>query len=258
MPSPFAADLAAAPPDPVVDRGEGWLALDKPAGLPVFPPHGAPGGDCLLARLLRACPEQARPPWPEGFAGGLAHRLDVATSGQVLAATSLPALARLRAAFADRALLKRYLFLTRREVPWTEHRLELPLAHDPRRKARMVVQRGQGTPHRGRWLPTWTRLERAGRARDLDGATLHAWHAEIRTGVMHQVRVHAAFSGLALAGDHLYGGGPPTAAAAAHGAEVGLLRPPFHLHHLGLAGPGLAPALLPPPAWWPPVVGQGA
>lgn len=64
---------------------------------------------------------------------------------------------------------------------------------------------------------------------------------------MHQVRVHAAVAGLALAGDRLYGGGPPTPWALAHAPQA----PPFHLHHLGLSGPDLAPRPLPVPGWWP-------
>lgn len=230
------------------------MALSKPAGLPVFPPHSDPEGDCLLARLLRAEPAQADHAWPSGFGGGLAHRLDVATSGQVIAATSPAQLQALRARFAAGVLHKHYLLLSWRDVPWQEHTLQQPIAHDRRRRTRMVVQRGRDTPHRGRWYPAWTRLRRAGRVVGED-QPLSAWTAEIHTGVTHQIRVHAAFAGLALAGDHLYGGGVPTSWARAQADALGLPRPPFHLHHHGLVGPGLDPPRAPLPLWWPVVLG---
>jgi 23S rRNA-/tRNA-specific pseudouridylate synthase len=210
----------------------------KPAGLPVFPPHSDPKGDCVLHRLQN----HFQPPaegWPEGFAGGIAHRLDIPTSGQLLVAHSIEDLGWLRELFSSRSLLKRYRFLTSRVVPWSEHKVERPIAHDRRNRRRMVIQRGAQTPHRGKWLPAVTEFRYLGAT---DGA-LHLWEARMRTGVMHQIRLHAASVGLALAGDRLYGGG-----------EWIFERPEgahFALHHLGVEGPGLTPEAIPVPAWWP-------
>ena len=191
--------------------------LSKPAGVPCFPPHAEPGGDCVLARLLAADPARADQPWPDGFAGGIAHRLDVSTSGALLVADDPTELAAIRDAFAAGALTKTYRFVAARDVPWHAHTCDLPLAHDRRHARRMVVQRGASTPHRGRWYPAHTAFRR------IDGAL---WEAVITTGVMHQIRVHAAFVGLPLAGDRLYGGGP-TPEHAPPGAT-------FLLHHDGL------------------------
>lgn len=230
----------------LLGRGDGWLALDKPAGLSVFPPHADPGGQSLLSWLLDQLPEQAAPCWPAGFEGGIAHRLDVATSGQVIIARSLADLAAIRRLFEQHLLHKEYRFLSWREVPWDRHEVERPIAHDRHRKARMVVQRGQTTPHRGAWYPAHTRLQRAGPTL----GRLSEWTAWMSSGVTHQIRVHSAFAGLALAGDGLYGGGPPTPEALAFAEESGLASPPFHLHHIGLRGPGLEPPASPCPSWW--------
>lgn len=211
---------------------EHWLWLFKPPGLPVFPPHRDPAGACLLKWLLARHPEQAQGFEPR-FAGGLAHRLDVSTSGVVLAARSPDALIRCRALFADKALVKTYRFLTARRVSWTEHHVTTPLAHHKRRKGRMVVQRGQSTPHRGRWYEADTRF------RQLDGPL---WEAEIVTGVMHQIRAHAGSVGLAILGDRLYGGAP-LPSPAPEGVD-------FTLHHVGLEGPSLRSPRCPPPALW--------
>jgi 23S rRNA-/tRNA-specific pseudouridylate synthase len=168
--------------------------------------------------LLGAQPWRAAVAWPERFAGGIAHRLDVPTSGAVWVADDLEELARMRRWFAEGALRKIYRFEAARDVPWDAHVVDLDIGHDRRRRSRMVVRRGAHTPHRGRWYAAHTELRRIGDGR---------WEAAITTGVTHQIRLHAAFVGLPLRGDKLYGGGPPLS------DEV-----PFHLHHVGLTGPG--------------------
>lgn len=206
--------------------------LFKPAGLPVFPPHADPAGACCLRALLAEAPWRAGLPWPDGYAGGIAHRLDVSTSGALLVADHPDELQGLRAAFSGKSLRKRYLLRAARQVSWDRNRCDLPLAHDRRRKRRMIVQRGANTPHRGRWLPARTHFERV---------TGDLWRAEIDTGVMHQIRVHAAFIGIPILGDALYGGGatPPD-------APSGLV---FFLHHEGLDGPGVRTDPVPLPDW---------
>lgn len=192
----------------------------KPAGVPVFPPHGDPGGDCVLSRLLAAEPWRASIDWPAGFGGGLAHRLDVSTSGAVAVAADPDELAVLRAHFASHRLRKRYALWSARTPPWTTHACDRPLAHDRRHKRRMVVQRSPTTPHRGRWYPAHTEL------RVLGGRLVQA---VITTGVTHQIRLHAAFLGAPILGDRLYGGGPTP-----EDAPDGLT---FYLHCYGFDGP---------------------
>lgn len=184
----------------------------------MFPPHADPSGPCVYRELLGAQPWRAEHTWPEGFAGGIAHRLDIPTSGALWIADDPDELAQIRGWFGDRALRKTYLFEAARDVPWNEHVVDRAIAHDKRRRSRMVVRRGSDTPHRGRWYAAHTALRR------IQG---ELWEATITTGVTHQIRVHAGFVGLALRGDRLYGGGPPLDP-----------RVPFHLHHVGLRGPG--------------------
>jgi len=214
----------------VLEERDGWLYLLKPAGLPVFPPHDGSGGSVLEA-LGDLRPDLRDLPWPAGFEGGIAHRLDTATSGLLVCATTLDGLAALRRQFQEKVLVKTYRFLTDRQVPWTSHTVTVDLAHDARRRSRMVPRRGANTPHRGAWLPARTELERLP-----DGT----WEARMRTGVMHQIRLHAAFVGLALLGDRLYGG-----ASQRPGMEAD-----FMLHHVGIVGPDWRSPRAPVPAWW--------
>jgi 23S rRNA pseudouridine1911/1915/1917 synthase len=178
----------------VVAEDDRFLYLSKPSGMHTFG-RDAPG---VCETLLEERPEQGTIAWPAGFDGGILHRLDGWTTGLVVAAKDLEALAAGRAAFASRSLRKRYRFRTHRSVPWTSSVVDCELAHDKRRKARMVWRRGANTPHRGKWYPARTDL------RHLAG---DEWEATIVTGVMHQIRVHAASVGLPLTGDRIYGGG---------------------------------------------------
>ena len=100
----------------------------------------------------------------------------------------------------------------------------------------MTCKRGVSTPHRGKWYPAHTRFRRLGKTTDAGDL----WEAVITTGVMHQIRVHAAFVGIPLRGDKRYGGGTPQDPKC-----------PFLLHHVGLVGPGLHPDEAPIPDFWP-------
>lgn len=187
--------------------------LSKAAGLPVFPPHADAAGDCMLKRLLTDAPWRRDVAWPDGFDGGIAHRLDTMTSGALLVADALDELETLRTWMADKRFRKTYWLLTDRDVPWDDNVCDKPIAHDKRRKSRMIVQRGANTPHRGKWYPARTEFRR------LRG---RVFEAVMRTGVTHQIRAHGAFVGI----------------------------PVVELHHVGMEGPdGFATEPVPAPAW---------
>ncbi len=193
----------------------------------MFPPHADPAGDCLLRSLLEAEPWRSECDWPEGFAGGIAHRLDVHTSGAILVADSPEELVALRELFRSGHLIKTYRLLANRDVSWDENRCDRAIAHDKRRRQRMIVQRGLNTPHRGRWHRAETVFQR------LEG---RLFEAVMTTGVMHQIRAHAAFLGIPLVGDPIYGGGSE--------------RTGQRLHHVGMRGPrGIATDSVRLPEW---------
>ena len=207
-------------PDLLLGADAQRIFVWKAPGLPVFPPHAAPEGACLLAEVLARWPLRATG-WPAGFEGGVAHRLDTATSGLVVLARDVGDLAGIRADFAAGRLRKYYLFRASGTAP--DGLVETPIAHHVHRSDRMIVARPTGrTRRRGRWYPAWTRFRALG-----DGW----WEAEMRTGVMHQIRVHAASIGIPLEGDPLYGG--------AEGVRV--------LHASRIVGPDWASPLAPLP-----------
>ncbi len=213
------------------------LYLHKPAGLPVLPPHQDPEGDCLYRRLLLLDPARSAG-WPEAFPGGIAHRIDTGTSGLVIVARTPRDLDRLRQEFSSRSLRKFYQLLSRSDgglAVGATTVVTQALAHHARRPDRMVAQRPSGHPgrHRGRWYEAWSSFRR------LPDDRQSRFEVEIRTGVMHQIRVHAAYLGAPVWGDPIYepDGDPPEN----HGR--------MWLHHLRVEGPDWeSPAA---PAWGP-------
>lgn len=211
------------------------IVLNKRSGWSCFPHRNDPSTPSMLQYLLTEYPEQGNVDWPQGFDGGIAHRLDVSTSGQLLVAPNLEVLQLLRSDFSNKRLLKRYLFLTRKEVSWTEHRIAMAIAHHPKNKRKMVVQRGRNTPHRGKWYPAETTFRFVERVHGLN-----LWEATMRTGVMHQIRLHASMLGLALVGDRLYGGGE----SPEHFPST------FALHHAGIQSTRWNCRDVEPPEFW--------
>lgn len=220
----------------VVFQNEAFVVLNKEAGCPVFPFHKGKKSISVLSEILRFCPEQKNYDWESGFEGGIAHRLDVSTSGAVWIARTPQNLEQLRVLFAQKKLTKQYFFLTRKKVSWKHHRINAPIAHDRKKRSRMVVQRGKNTAHRGKWYSAQTEFSFL---THVEQGSL--WRASMTSGVMHQIRIHAAFAGIALAGDRLYGGG-----SSLQGWNID-----FALHHCFMTGKRLPLSVAPLPDYWP-------
>ena len=193
----------------VVAEGSGWVAVDKPAGVPVHPLAPDERGTVLNALVAR------RPAvlgvGEAGLRSGVVHRLDVDTSGVLLFATDEERFARLREAFRRHRVAKTYRALVAGALPG-EGELTLRLAVARHRPARVRVEEGESGRGRTTAL-SWHALE------ELPGATL----VEVRpvTGFLHQIRVSLAYLGHPVLGDRLYGGdGPPAPRQMLHAARV--------------------------------------
>jgi 23S rRNA pseudouridine1911/1915/1917 synthase len=192
-------------PDPslvlevLVERPE-LVAIAKPAGMPSQPLRAGELGCAANAIAAR---------WPECAAlgtegerdglrpargidprdGGLVHRLDVGTSGVLIAARTEAAYRALREAFHAGLVAKEYLAITCGRPVSRES--DAPLVQ---RGDHVRVDYAEG-------LAALTSFE-------VVRATAH--HALVRctahTGRMHQVRAHLAHVGAPIAGDTRYGG----------------------------------------------------
>ena len=167
------------------------LAANKPCGLLV---HGDGTGAPTLTRQVEAhlaaraqSGSGQAPPVPQAL-----QRLDVPTSGIVWFSLTKEFQSAFDALVASHAMDKCYLAVTEGAVPWDVRDLRQPIARD-RHDARRMRVGGTGKPAHTRVVC----LARSG------GRTLVA--CRLLTGRRHQIRVHLAHAGFAIAGDELYG-----------------------------------------------------
>jgi len=179
------------------------VVVVKPAGMPSVPARTMLDPPCV-ARQLR----DAHGPLEA------VHRLDRDTSGVLVLARTAAARAALGLAFETRRARKRYLAIVHGRPKPSAGILHLPLASDPRRPPRSMVDPIHGRPATTRWrLLAAPFLERHWSLVELEPVT----------GRSHQLRVHLAWLGLPIVGDRLYGrDGPATAARTTPGGPLAL------------------------------------
>jgi 23S rRNA pseudouridine1911/1915/1917 synthase len=198
----------------VLDRGHGWIAVDKPAGMPVHPLR--PGERRTALGFVAALHPEVHGVGEGGLRSGVVHRLDVDTSGALLFATEPSSWQRLRGAFAEHRVAKTYRAIVSGELRHaTTQRLGLGVSRHRPAHVRVIED------------PTDRRDVRIAEQRvepieALHGATL----VEVRpvTGFLHQIRVTLAHIGHPILGDSTYA--PPEIASASarqllHAARVG-------------------------------------
>lgn len=178
-PDASALDLA------ILYEDEWLVVVDKPAGLLSVPPrHGV--RDSVLARLERRYPGAL-----------LVHRLDLDTSGVLVAARAGWVHAALQRQFLRRTVGKRYVAIVDGDVQGDDGMIDLAIRVDVADRPRHI----HDPEHGRRAITRWQVLSRDGR-----GTTRIAFFP--LTGRTHQLRVHASHRlglGAPIRGDRLYG-----------------------------------------------------
>ena len=176
-----AAD-AVYPEPAIIYEDEAMAVLSKPAGMLSVP--GKTDDDSVAAWAQRR--------WPGAM---LVHRLDMLTSGILLAAKTMEVYQQLQQQFTDRTVKKKYLAIVEGS-PAKEHGIiDLPLASDPMNRPLQVVD-----PENGKRAITEYRVLQTGQH-----SLLALWP---HTGRTHQLRMHCAHPeglGCPIVGDELYG-----------------------------------------------------
>jgi tRNA pseudouridine32 synthase/23S rRNA pseudouridine746 synthase len=188
----FGAAAIAANEPRTVYEDEHVLVVNKPSGLLTVPGRSASLQDCVVTRL--------RARYPDATGPLVVHRLDMDTSGLLLAAKQLDVAKALQRRFALRDVQKHYVAWLCGEVAGEHGNITLPLRPDIEDRPRNIHDPVHGKPAHTEWRVL---AREPGRTRVL--FTPH-------TGRSHQLRVHAAHpAGLnaPIVGDRLYGHTPP-------------------------------------------------
>lgn len=192
----------AATPSVIAER-PGWLVIAKPAGWHSVGAAGraaaGDGEESVAAGSVESWLRAERPEHASLQEAGIVHRLDLGTSGCLVAARTAADYERLRAAVGSAGgARKTYLALVHAGIAEQGgFRLYFSSRHKGSRK---VTVRREGTaPECGRCR--WTVLRRG-----VDGAHDLVEVELVGRGRRHQIRAGLAWLGHPLAGDGLYGG----------------------------------------------------
>lgn len=184
--------LLHAPDDApkTIYEDDAFVVVLKPSGMLSVSGRGPSRQDCVERRLQARCglPD---PTWPR-----MVHRLDLATSGVLIAPKHRDAYVNIQRQFAARTVEKRYVALVHGAVTHDRGVIDFPIGRDLSDRPRQ-----QRDPTHGKSAITeWYVLER------------QPDHTRVallpKTGRTHQLRVHAAHpDGLnaPIVGDRLYG-----------------------------------------------------
>ncbi len=185
--------IAQEIPLDILYEDEHLIVINKPAGLVVHPAVGHSDGT-LVNALLAHCKELS------GINGtqrpGIVHRLDKDTSGVMVVAKNDRAHQDLQAQIQAKTARREYLGIVR-GVPKSQLGGESGVIdaaisrHHSDRKKMAVFENGR------RAITHWQIKERLG------NYTLVKF--DLETGRTHQIRVHSAYMGWAIAGDPVYG-----------------------------------------------------
>ncbi|AXE65153.1 RNA pseudouridine synthase [Hyphomonas sp. CACIAM 19H1] len=192
----LSAEAAALARSLLIHEDAAVLAFNKPSGMAS---QGGGGVGQSLDDLLWAFAKS------NGKRPRLVHRLDLGTSGVIIAARTQPAAAFLSAAFAGRDTQKTYLALVKGKIPQAEHGVidaALVKVEEGGRPRMILAKPGRKGAQSAR--TGWKTLARNG------NQALMQLSPE--TGRMHQIRVHLMSLGCPILGDGLYGEGQATGA----------------------------------------------
>jgi RluA family pseudouridine synthase len=172
----------------IIHSGNGWLCIEKPAGISV---HNQPGSDIVSILSAQLFPGDSQiPPLLQPV-----HRLDKDTSGLLLLATEPEALTRLSALFARGEVQKKYLALVHGTVDMRDK--TTALWDTPLSKEAGGRNNPAGKGKKVRAMTRYTLVEQSPHYALLE--------IELLTGRKHQIRRHAKLAGHPVTGDSRYG-----------------------------------------------------
>ena len=204
------------------------IVLSKQAGLVCHPSDDHYDGTLVNALIYHCGASNLCNVQGEQDRLGIVHRLDMDTTGLMLAAKTDVAGSLLMEAIQDRQVDRRYLALVHGIISVNTGLIDAPIARHAKDRTRMAVRDCDSARDA---VTTFSVLERFEAEGKDDGYTLI--DCKLFTGRTHQIRVHMEYTKHPLVGDPLY----TTYAPKADSANRGLRRQFLHSYRIGFNHP---------------------
>ena len=205
------------------------IVLSKQAGLVC---HPSPGhvDDTLANALVAHCGYENLGKLQGDDRPGIVHRLDMDTSGLMLAAKDDETQRALQDLIRLRVLDRRYVVLVQGYVSMDEGGVTTGIMRSPKDRIHMIATDDPGAREA---ITTYRVLERFEAGTRDEGYTLMECH--LYTGRTHQIRVHMRHIGHPVVGDQLYG--VSSRRARRGDRDMGLKRQFLHSWHVAFDHP---------------------
>ena len=204
------------------------IVLSKQAGLVCHPSDDHRDGTLVNALIYRYGADNLCNVQGEKDRLGIVHRLDMDTTGLMMAAKTDVAGEALMAAIQDHVIDRRYKALVHGVISLERGMIDAPIARHAKDRTRMAIRDCESAREA---ITTFTVLERFEPGPKDNGYTLI--DCKLFTGRTHQIRVHMEYTKHPLVGDPLYTRSMPKAESA----NLGLKRQFLHSFMLTLDHP---------------------
>lgn len=204
------------------------IVISKQAGLVCHPSDDHRDGTLVNALIHHCGAANLSNVQGERDRLGIVHRLDMDTTGLMMAAKTDVAGQVLMAAIQDHVIDRRYLALVHGIIAIESGMIDAPIARHATERTRMAIRDTESSREA---ITTFNVLERFEAGPRDNGYTLI--DCKLFTGRTHQIRVHLEYAKHPLVGDPLYTAGRPKAESA----NLGLRRQFLHSFLLTLDHP---------------------
>jgi 23S rRNA pseudouridine1911/1915/1917 synthase len=178
------------------------MVISKPPGLVVHPGAGQ-HETTLVDWLKKQEPNIVNFQWPDPARLGIVHRLDKDTSGLLVLAKNPQTLIQLQNLFKNHQVRKTYLALVFGKLDPPKGEIESIIGRDPHARRRQISRNIFFDIEPGKKRRAKTNYQVL-KEYNYHGQTLSLIEASLKTGRMHQIRVHFKFIGHPIIGDPIY------------------------------------------------------
>ncbi len=177
----------------VIYEDDGFVVINKPAGMVVHPARGNWTGTLTSALAYRfaSLSDVGGPTRP-----GIVHRLDRDTSGVIVVAKTNAVHISLSEQFANREVKKEYFAITLGRIDRDRDIIEASIGRHPYQRDKQAIREGHATSKAASTF--YEVISRHGRYTQV--------RVKPKTGRTHQIRVHLSHIGCPIICDRLYAG----------------------------------------------------